>query len=84
MPAQQLQILFEVADKPGISANELKQRLGVAQSSISRGLKALGWGDERVPGKYLIENRPCPDDSRRRLHFLTARGVVLMDYLNGL
>lgn len=84
LPLQHIQILFEIANEPGITANDLADHLGSSKASISRGLKSLGWDSDKKHGKLLIEYKPCPRDSRRRLYYLTRPGVDLVAFLGRL
>jgi len=72
---QQVQILYEVALKPGITMQELMQNTGLALSSISRNLAALGeWQSAGKPGMNFLETIEDPEERRRKIVFLTPKG----------
>jgi DNA-binding MarR family transcriptional regulator len=75
MTPQALHILLEVAQKPGLTMQELADRTGLALSSVSRNLMALGeWHRLRKPGLGLVDTIEDPKERRRKIAFLSIRG----------
>jgi len=66
----QLFVLRVLAEHPGLSINELAQRTMTHQSSVSVVVS-------RLLVKGLVARAPSPDDRRRQLVTLTARGRAL-------
>jgi DNA-binding MarR family transcriptional regulator len=76
---QQIEILFEIASQPGLTQQELANRTGMALSSISRNLMALGeWNRSGKPGLSLVETADDPAERRRQIAFLTPKGRSLV------
>ncbi len=76
---QQIEILFEIASQPGLTQQELANRTGMALSSISRNLMALGeWNRSGKPGLSLIETADDPEERRRHIAFLSPKGRSLV------
>ncbi|MBM6582903.1 winged helix-turn-helix transcriptional regulator [Microvirga sp. BT689] len=75
---QQIEILFEIASQPGLTQQELANRTGMALSSISRNLMALGeWNRSGKPGLSLVETADDPNERRRQIAFLSPKGGAL-------
>ncbi|SDW69744.1 DNA-binding transcriptional regulator, MarR family [Albimonas donghaensis] len=78
MPLQQVALFLEIAIQEGQSLNELQHRIGMANSSTSRGVSSLS---TRVvqgrEGLGLVSNDPDPNERRRNLHNLTPKGEWL-------
>lgn len=78
MPLQQVALFLEIAIREGQSLNELQHRIGMANSSTSRGVTSLS---TRVmqgrEGLGLVSNDPDPTERRRNLHNLTPKGESL-------
>jgi DNA-binding MarR family transcriptional regulator len=76
---QQIEILFEIASQPGLTQQELANRTGMALSSISRNLMALGeWNRSGKPGLSLVETADDPEERRRHIAFLSPKGRSLV------
>lgn len=77
-PEMQMQtalVLLFVMIKPGRSMRELEQVTGLATSSISRNVAALGKIHRKgVPGHDLLLTKEDPMDRRVKLVYPTARG----------
>jgi DNA-binding MarR family transcriptional regulator len=79
MPAQMVHCLMEVALNPGMGMRALEQATGLSQSSASRNIQTLGkWHREKRPGYDLVETVEDPEDTRRKIMFLTPKGRQLM------
>jgi len=66
----QLFVLRVLADHPGLSINDLAERTMTHQSSVSVVVS-------RLLARGLVGRQPSPDDRRRQLVTLTARGRAL-------
>jgi DNA-binding MarR family transcriptional regulator len=75
MPAQQVLVLLAIARQPGINTTELRNAIGISQSSVSRNKDALGAARrDGNPGLGFIREEPCKIESRRLVYFLTPSG----------
>lgn len=75
MATQTLQVFLAVAADPGISALEIRQRLGILRSSASRNLAALtAVAETGKPGLDWLYKEPCPTDARILQYYLTPKG----------
>ncbi len=84
MPAQQVEVLFLIARRPGVTMAELSDEVGIALSSVSRNLQALGeWHRHGKPGLGLVETVPDPHERRRVIAFLTAKGTETVNRMLG-
>lgn len=82
MPIQQVGILLSVAQKPGLTMNELVKLTGLSQSSISRNVQAMSkYHRLGKPGLNLMEAVIDPREPRRRLVFLTVEGKTFVTRL---
>ncbi len=83
IPIQQIIILLEVAENPGITQTELGERLSMSPSSISRSVRMLGNYLERssdeMKGYGLVETRPDLRERHRQSCFVTERGRTVVD-----
>lgn len=84
MPIQTAATFLIIAQHEGLSAVEIKERLGMASSTASRNIAALS---ERhrlgKPGYGLVLQREDPLDRRRKTHHLTPKGRRLLGQLIG-
>ena len=79
MPAQMAHCLLEVALRPGLNMRQLEEATGLSQSSASRNIQTLGkWHRDRRPGYDRVESVEDPEDTRRKIMFLTPKGRQLV------
>jgi len=72
---QQMQMLWEIALRPGLTQQELASATGLNLSSISRNLMALGeWHRLGKKGLEFVETTEDPNERRRQIAFLTTKG----------
>jgi len=72
---QMFQLLLEIALQPGITMQGLTERTGLALSSVSRNLMALGeWHRIGKAGLNFVETTEDPHERRRKIAFLTPKG----------
>lgn len=84
MPMQMLQSLLCVALRPGLTMQNLSEMTGLAQSSASRNIQTLGkWHRVGKPGYDLVEAVEDPEDTRRKIMFLTPKGKSFTSKLLG-
>lgn len=77
-PVQHMQVFCEVARKPGITQEDLRERVGISQSSVSRALAGLSKTDRHSkPGLNLIVAKENPYDRRCKVIHLTHRGKLV-------
>lgn len=82
IPAQQLAILYLVAQRPGITHTEIGTILEMPQGTVSRNVQKLAIkvvekvrGPAETYGYGLVENRPdYRTDPRRNAVYLTKKG----------
>lgn len=75
MSIQTVATFLAVASKPGISAKDLEQILGLGQTTASRNILLLSAGPSpTVKGLDLVETRPDELDRRIKRAHLTAKG----------
>ena len=75
MTPQMMQVLLHVAHRPGCTMQELTEATGLALSSVSRNLTALGeWHRLGKEGLGLVETIDDPVERRRKIVFLTPKG----------
>jgi DNA-binding MarR family transcriptional regulator len=67
----QLRVMFILRSEPQLAAGELADRLGVTPSTLTRIM-------DRLARLELIERVPDPEDRRRVVHELSARGTSLV------
>lgn len=75
MRLQMVATFMTVANEEGITMKELGARLGISQSSCSRNVAALAqqhWLNK--PGHDLLIATEDPDERRRKILKLTAKG----------
>ena len=78
-------LLVAEADPDPIPMRALAQRTGLAQSSVSRNVSALGaWSRHKRPGLKLLEAHEDIMDRRQKLVSLTASGRRLKKTLENL
>jgi DNA-binding MarR family transcriptional regulator len=74
-PIQQAETLLWIALRPGVSVQELCNLTGMAQSSVSRNVAALGHIHRKgEPGYDMIDAQKDPQNPRRLIMFLTQKG----------
>jgi DNA-binding MarR family transcriptional regulator len=81
----QLLLLLAVAERPGLSVNELADITALSQPVASRTLGALMGRYETQPGQEpvaLVEQGINSEDPRRRALFLSAAGAKLVAELS--
>lgn len=79
MPVQTVKTFLLVAASPGILINEIQRALGVASSTASRNVSALGaFKSKGVPGHGLVRAEEHPMDRRFKRVVLTAKGTELI------
>ena len=79
---QQVQILLEIARKPLSTMQELADATGVALSSVSRNLDALGDRHRKgKPGLGLVAKDWDPREVRRMVAWLTPKGQEVVGRL---
>jgi DNA-binding MarR family transcriptional regulator len=82
MPPQMAQCLLVVAQSPGLTYQEISKRTGLALSSVSRNIMALGeWNRRGEPGYGLVEAIDDLRERRRKIAFLTIKGRNLVKKL---
>lgn len=75
MPMQQALTLLAVAAQPGLTMQELGERVGMSQSSCSRNVAALSkWHRLKKPGAELVEAVEDWREVRRKVVYLTDKG----------
>lgn len=75
MTLQQCELLLWISMRPGITVREICDLTGLAQSSASRNIAALGlWHRKGVPGLDLVTTEKDPAEARREIIFLSPRG----------
>jgi DNA-binding MarR family transcriptional regulator len=75
MPLQAFEILMLIGLFPGITMNDLSERTGLAQSSVSRNVAMLSeYHRLGKPGFNLVETHEDPYERRRKVLFLNDKG----------
>lgn len=78
MPIQMAHVFIVIMARPGVTMAKLAEEVGISQASCSRSVAALGeWHRLGKPGYGLIETAPDPDEGRRMIMFLSAKGRQL-------
>jgi DNA-binding MarR family transcriptional regulator len=79
MPAQMVHCFLGVALQPGITMQQLGDETGLSQSATSRNIQTLGkWHRIGKAGYDLATAIEDPEDSRRKIMFLTPKGNRLI------
>ncbi len=74
-PQQMLTFLWVCISPPGITMKELCERVGIAQSAMSRTVAQLGkYGSHGRPGYGLLDSEEDPAERRRKVVRLTSKG----------
>lgn len=73
MPMQIAATFLNIVDKPGVSLRELEDRVGLAKSSVHRGVKLLAKG--KAGRGAVVTLSPDPRDPRRLLAYPSAEGL---------
>ncbi len=75
IPGQALQLILEVARKPGMTQRELEDRVRVSRATVSSTVAKLSdVGDASGPGLELISKRRAPLDQRASMLTITPLG----------
>lgn len=75
MPIQRAAVFLTIALHEGCTVKQICEWLSLAQTSVSRNVRALGAIDRHgKPGGELVEVLPDPADPRRTIHRLSAKG----------
>ena len=83
-----LWVLMYIAEnnRKGVTAtdvmNYLEPRLQKAQSTVSRGIAALGQGTAKKPGMGFITHEQNPADYRSKILKLSPKGLAFINELN--
>jgi len=72
LSAQQWRVLRALNEVESRDASEISERCSILMPSLSRILRNL-------EGRKLIRRKSCPDDQRRSLISITAKGNKLVD-----
>lgn len=84
MQAQTVLILLHIARKPHLQMKDLEEATGLASSSISRNVAALGKVHRKgKAGLDLVTAYEDPEDRRFKRVHLTPKGRKFIDTLNG-
>ena len=79
MPIQMALAFLHVGDQGPVTRQEVAEFLGISPTSAYRSLDALSTSKKvaglRRAGFGLMESKPDPDEGRRQIWQLTARGV---------
>lgn len=84
-PIHHVEVFLFVARKGSCSYAEIEEALNLSNSTVSRTVHALGDTHRKGhPGQGLLELHRDPDEGRRYLVRLTARGKALVRQLEGI
>lgn len=73
-------LLLTIAARPGITSRDLRERLGLSSSGVTRALNTLTLeGTGGVPGLGLVDTQRDPMDRRFVLCTMTPRGRHIVD-----
>ncbi len=79
---EMVDVFLMVACEPGIAFGEVRKVTGLAQSTLSRHVSALGdYKRNRDHGAGLIESVEDPNERRRKRLFLTAKGRRVVSHI---
>lgn len=82
LSVRQTRAFLLVATEEGLGVNEYAERMGVAQSVMTRLLLDIGLQTrKREPGLGLVTQRPDPLDMRKHQAHLTPKGKALLHKL---
>jgi DNA-binding MarR family transcriptional regulator len=82
MPIQTFLVFLIIASEEGLTLSEIAQRAGLSQSSASRNFAALSVVSKSSnKGLGLITTKEDPEERRRKIARLTAKGKRLSDAL---
>lgn len=86
MQAQSIAVLLKVAKHPlPIKMADIALELGLSQSTVSRNVAFLGeWNRHREKGHGFLEAFEDPQERRRKLVKLTAKGARFLTSLSDL
>jgi len=77
MGIQLVEALLVIAKRPGLTMQELSDETGLAQSSCSRNVAMLSkWHRLGKPGHNMVEAIEDPAERRRKIVFLTPKGIA--------
>ncbi|CAM5766532.1 MarR family winged helix-turn-helix transcriptional regulator [Bosea minatitlanensis] len=84
-PVQMVHVILAVAQRPGITTAELVKETDLSQPAVSRLLTSLGKEHytRKKAGYNIVDTVDDPEDSRRKISFLTKKGRDLMGQLIG-
>ena len=84
MPMQMAHCFLCVAIRPGLTMQNLAEMTALSQSSTSRNVQTLGkWHRIGKPGYDLVEAVEDPNDTRRKIMYLTPKGRQLASKIIG-
>lgn len=82
MSLQTVETFIHIVENEGISLRELEGLVGLSQAAMSRNVQILSeWKMKDVKGHNLVKAEISPDDRRKRVCSLTAKGRRLADTL---
>ena len=88
LPAQQMMMLFIVAENEGVDQQDLQKLLGVPAGTVSRNLARLSSkvvtglnGKQGDIGYGLLDVRPHPTDPKSNQVFLSQKGLSFLQKL---
>lgn len=85
LPLHHVQVFLEVAKAGSCTYAEIEEALNLANSTVSRTVNALGDTHRKGhPGFDLLEVHPDPDEGRRFVVRLTAKGKALVRQIEGI
>lgn len=80
-----VQVFLEIASRGKCTYEEIGEALNLTNSSVSRVVNAIGQTHRSGrPGYGWVETFPDPDEGRRYLVALTAKGEALARLIKGL
>ncbi len=83
-PIQMAHTLLCIAQRPGMTMQDIAKATKLSQSAASRNVQTLGkWRRDGRPGYDLVEDAADPHDTRRKIVFLSPKGRELVGELLG-